>query len=327
VRNVRAILSIDGGGIRGIIPALVLAHIEEQTGMATADLFDVVAGTSTGGILALGLTCPDAGRPRYRARDLVEMYEQEGPRIFPHEFLGVVRQLFSPKYSSHGREQVLADRLGDARLRDALAEVIVTGYDIHIRRPVFFRKALAVTEPATRDFSMRDIALATSAAPTYFEPVRLRPQDGSEEMVVVDGGVFANNPAMCAFVDRTTVAGARDSVLMVSLGTGSLTRPYSYEQARAWGLIGWGPRILDVVFDGVSESVEYELQTILRDDYHRFQIELVGASDHMDDASRPNLDHLRDRAAKLIAGQRAELDLVCERLATRRRPDPAAAAP
>jgi patatin-like phospholipase/acyl hydrolase len=317
VTDVKTILSIDGGGIRGIIPALVLAHIEEQTGTAIADLFDVIAGTSTGGILALGLTCPDgrpSGGPRYSAAELAEMYERDGSRIFPHEFLGVVRQLFSPKYPSRGRARALAGTLGDTRLKDALAEVIVTGYDIHERRPVFFRKALAASEPQTRDFPMRDVALATSAAPTYFEPVRLRTQDGAQELVVVDGGVFANNPGMCAFVDRTTVEGERDRALMVSLGTGSLTHPFTYGQTRGWGLIGWGPHILDVVFDGVSESVEYELETILGDDYHRFQIELVGASDHMDDVSGPNLAALKAKARELIESRRAELHAVCETL-------------
>src|SRR5436305_3588560 len=170
----KAILSIDGGGIRGIIPALVLAHIEQQTGAAIADLFDVVAGTSTGGILALGLTCPGPdGRPRYSAQDLAAVYEDEGSKIFPHEFLGIVRQLFRPKYPSRGRREVLSGKLGDARLKDALAEVIVTAYDIQVRRPVFFRKALAVSEPASRDFPIWEVAMATSAAPTYFEPVRM----------------------------------------------------------------------------------------------------------------------------------------------------------
>jgi uncharacterized protein len=318
--DTKAILSIDGGGIRGIIPALVLAHIEERTGAAIAELFDVIAGTSTGGILALGLACPAGdGRPRYAARELAEVYEREGPRIFPHEFLGVVRQLFSPRYPSRGRRAVLESRFGDARLKDALAEVIITGYDIQERRPVFFRKALAVSEPGSRDFSMRDVAMATSAAPTYFEPVCLRSPDGSREHVVVDGGVFANNPAMCAFVDRTTVEGERDRALMVSLGTGSLTHPFSYRQSRGWGLIGWGPHILDVVFDGVSESVEYELGTILGPDYHRFQIELIGVSDRMDDAAHANVEHLRAKAEELISSQRAELDALCGRLADRAR--------
>jgi patatin-like phospholipase/acyl hydrolase len=315
--DTKAILSIDGGGIRGLIPALVLAHIEERTGAAIADLFDVIAGTSTGGILALGLTCPQDGRPRYTALDLAEVYEREGARIFPHEFLGVVRQLFGPKYPSRGRRRVLRDKLGDERLKDALAEVIVTAYDIQTRRPVFFRKALAASEPATRDFPMREVALATSAAPTYFEPVQMLTQDGSEELVLVDGGVFANNPAMCAFVDRTTVEGERDRALVVSLGTGSLTHPYRYAQARRWGLIGWGPHILDVVFDGVSESVEYELETILAGGYHRFQIELTGVSDRMDDAQAPNIEHLKAKAGELIASRRTELDALCEQLAAR----------
>jgi hypothetical protein len=104
---------------------------------------------------------------------------------------------------------------------------------------------------------------------------------------------------------------------MVSLGTGSLTHPHPYAQARRWGLIGWGPHILDVVFDGVSESVEYELGTILAAEYHRFQIELTAASDRMDDVGPPNIARLKAQAGELIASRRDELDAVCRRLADR----------
>lgn len=308
------ILSIDGGGIRGLIPALVLARIEQITQKPIADLFDVIAGTSTGGILALGLTCAgEDGRPRYSAADLVEMYVTEGRTIFPHEFCAPLRQLLGPKYPAKGREKVLAAKLSDARLKDALKDVIVTSYDIERREPIFFRSSLA-RESADHDFPARDVALATSAAPTYFPPVRLPALEPEAAYALVDGGVFANNPGMCAFVDDTTVKGVSERVLMVSLGTGVLTRRLPYKDAKGWGLIEWAPKILDVVFDGVSDTVDYQLKTILADRYYRLQVKLDEASDNMDDASARNIADLEREAEKLIDASATELDRICAKL-------------
>src|SRR3954454_21841449 len=125
------ILSSDGGGIRGVIPALVLDYIEKTSGRAIADLFDVIAGTSTGGLIALGLTCPDPeGRPKFTAKEVAAIYEDEGDRIFPHEVFGRVRQFFDEKYPDDGLNAVLAEKLGDVRLSEALTQLIVTAYDI-----------------------------------------------------------------------------------------------------------------------------------------------------------------------------------------------------
>jgi patatin-like phospholipase/acyl hydrolase len=104
VADVFKVLSIDGGGIRGIIPAMVLAEIEERTGKPIAEMFDLIAGTSTGGILALGLAMPeDGGRPRYTASELIELYEDEGASIFSGR-VGTIRNLFEERYPSAGVE-------------------------------------------------------------------------------------------------------------------------------------------------------------------------------------------------------------------------------
>lgn len=159
--DTRTILSIDGGGIRGVIPAMVLREIEDQTGRRIAELFDVIAGTSTGGLIALGLACPDDGpAPRFRAQELVELYEREGKTIFPHHLFGRLRQLGDEKYSADGLEKVLEDTFGDTRLKDALTGVIVPAYDIELREPVFFRSQRAKEDPDTYDFRMRDVARA-----------------------------------------------------------------------------------------------------------------------------------------------------------------------
>ena len=308
------ILSIDGGGIRGIIPAIVLDHIEERTERRIADLFDVIAGTSTGGLLALALAVPgDGGRPRYAAADVVEIYADNGAGIFPEDWFGKIRQLVNEKYPATGLERVLDEQLGRTRLRDALTDVIVTAYDIERRSPFFFRSARAREEEGY-DFAMRDVARATSAAPTYFEPVQLPAAPPHSPYTLVDGGVFANNPGMCAFVDRWAGQGNVEDTLMVSLGTGVLTRPIAYEDAKDWGLIEWARPVIDVVFDGVSDAVDYQLKAILGKSYYRFQTTLDKAEDAMDDASRRNIDNLKLEGEDLIATEGDELEEVCERL-------------
>ncbi len=299
------ILSIDGGGIRGLIPARVLAEIEKRCEKPIAELFDVIAGTSTGGILALGLTCP---QPAYAAKDLVRLYVEEGENIFPKRLINV-RQLYDEKYSADGLERALRATLGDTRLKDARTRVLVTAYDIEARAPVFFRSEQAKHE-AGRDFFMRDVARATSAAPTYFEPTRF----GDPPMALVDGGVYANNPGMCAYVDRDTPGDLGD-VVMVSLGTGQLTRKLPYEEAKDWGLLGWAPRVLDVVFDGVSDTVDHQLKTLLGDSYMRLQTELDLAKDDMDDASAANIEDLEREAKQLIDASKKLLDGICAKLA------------
>src|SRR3712207_3062225 len=141
------VLSIDGGGIRGIIPAMILAEIEDRTGGSIAEMFDLIAGTSTGGILALGLTMPgDGGKPRYRAEDLISLYEKEGHRIFSRPAghrVDSLEGISEERYPSDGIEQVLAEYFEGVRLKDALTRILVTSYEIQLRIPFFFRSEKA----------------------------------------------------------------------------------------------------------------------------------------------------------------------------------------
>src|SRR3954454_10510394 len=170
------VLSVDGGGIRGVIPAMVLADLEERTGKATAELFDLIAGTSTGGIIALALTVPgDDGKPRWTANDLVDLYLTEGPRIFHHTIGRMIESglgLLDEKYSARPLEEALSTYLGDAMVSEALTDVLVTSYDLEHRKP-FFSKTDRAKQTPQHDWSMRAAARATAAAPTYFEPEKL----------------------------------------------------------------------------------------------------------------------------------------------------------
>jgi hypothetical protein len=308
------VLCIDGGGIRGLIPALVLAEVERRTGRRTAELVDVVAGTSTGGILACGLTrAGDDGRPRYSAAELAGIYVEEGPRIFHR---GLLKRIASgdgwidERYDDDGLNAALDRYLGDARLSGALADVLVTAYDIQDRFAFFFRSARARTDP-TYDFPLVQVARATAAAPTYFEPVEVTDVAGARTYPLIDGGVYAVNPSMCAYAD----AGGDGVELMLSLGTGAQTRPYTAAQARDWGQLGWARPLVDIVFDGVADTIEFEARTLLRERYVRLQTDLRIASDDLDDASSANLARLREEAEALIAASDAELDRVCALLA------------
>jgi uncharacterized protein len=317
------ILSIDGGGIRGIIPAVVLAEIEKRTSRRTAQLFDLIAGTSTGGILAIGLTIPKTpSASLYSSAQLADMYEQQGARIFSRSIahrLAACGNLRREKYTSAGIEQVLLDYFADSRLRDAATDLLITSYEIERSFPFFFRSAIA-RERIDYDFPAREVARATSAAPTYFPPMKLPTGTLANHYTLIDGGVFANNPAACALVEARTTHQEAGDFLVVSLGTGELSRSLPYDQTKNWGVVRWAMPVLDVVFDGVSRTVDYQLRQLLPDAeghsqrYFRFQTTLDGHQHSMDNASPENITALKGLAYDLIERESANLEKLCGEL-------------
>jgi patatin-like phospholipase/acyl hydrolase len=288
------VLAIDGGGIRGLIPALVLTDLERRCGRPAGEMFDLIAGTSTGAIIGCALAKPDP----MPAERIAELYERDGPKIFDRSLLKKITSaggLLDERYESDGLVNVLRAHLGDARLGEAHPPLLLTAYDIERRAAVFMR--------STDDTSMVDAAHASSAAPTYFEPVRV---DGA---TLIDGGVFAVNPAMCGYAEA---AGRLE--LLVSLGTGEHTRRLPYEEVRGWGRLEWATPIIDVVFDGSADAVDEQASRLLADRYVRLQTRLEEASDDLDDASPENLAALRREAERLIARSESELDRLCEQL-------------
>lgn len=295
------VLSIDGGGIRGIIPALVLAELERRAERRIHELFDLIAGTSTGGILACALCAPDP----VPAEQLVALYEDEGPTIFDRSLWQRIHSaegLLDEKYDADALDAALERFLGAKRLSEAVPDLIVPAYDMSAPGPYFFKSRKARESPATDDFPLSVVARATSSAPTYFEPLE------APGRALVDGGVFAVNPAMSAFAEVLRFPPTAD-VRLLSLGTGQRTRKRTFDEVADWGLIEWARPILDVVFDGVSDAVDYQLRHALRDGrYWRLQVELDRASDALDDAGEENLRLLRGHARDLIARSSDELD-------------------
>ena len=331
------ILSIDGGGIRGVIPAVLLAQMEKRTGRPVSELFDLIAGTSTGGILAAGLTVPDLADPavpKCTARQLLALYEKRGEEIFTRSFwdgVSSVGGLADEKYPSDGIENVLEDVLGEASLADTLTDILVTSYDIHERRPYFFKSTKAREGGNDRNHRLRDAARATSAAPTYFEPARtpthfkaleLPDSDAIMERFLIDGGVFCNNPALCAYAEARSNGEPPEDILLVSLGTGVATRKIPYERARGWGKIEWLQPVLSVIMDGMADAVDYQLRQLLPDAddgprYCRFNIRMTEALDDMDAAHAANIEALKREARRILDGRTEQgkaFSALCERL-------------
>jgi patatin-like phospholipase/acyl hydrolase len=316
------ILSLDGGGIRGVVSARLLAEVERRADRPTAELFDLVAGTSTGGIIALGVTAPGTdGKPRYSAEELVELYAEHGDRIFSRSIWHRTRAFgnaLDEKFSAGALEDVLNEYFGETTLAEALVDVLVTAYEIEIRAPWFFRSRLAREKPAEYDFPMTKVARATSAAPTYFEPLQLETDASPDYWALVDGGVFANNPAMCAVAEGFDAYDAEE-VVVLSLGTGAQTRRIPYDEAKDWGLVGWARPILNVVFDGVSDTVDHQVRQICRttegiETYLRLDPRLDIGNDDLDDASQTNIHALKLQAEQLIKDRSRDLDRFCSLL-------------
>ncbi|MDG2460841.1 MAG: patatin-like phospholipase family protein [Luminiphilus sp.] len=294
----KRVLAIDGGGIRGIIPALVVAQIERKMRKPASELFDLMVGTSTGGILALGLSRPGIGRPaQFSARRVVKLYEDHGATIFEHSLWRKLRTaggILEEAYSHENLEAVLAHYFADATLQDCELPIMVTSYDIHNRKTVFLKS----WHSEHMKVFCRDAARATSAAPTYFEP---KPLDaGSTQHILIDGGIFMNSPSVSAYAEARKLF-PQDEIKLLSLGTGELTRPIPYHQAKTWGSALWVISLLDCIFDGASKAADYQMRLFLGEDYQRLQIPLHYASDDMDDASKGNIRNLKQTAGELLA--------------------------
>ena len=336
------ILSIDGGGIRGLIPAIVLSRLEDlirarQPDATLASSFDLIAGTSTGGLIALGLATPRPdGTPAMTAAAMVELYSGAQAReIFSRPplrrvpGLGRLTDLFEPKYGLEDLRRVLEDRYGDATLSQALTGLLVTAYDMQGRQPRFLKP----WQPGAEELSAVDAGLATAAAPTYFPPLR------SGDATLVDGGVFVNNPAIAATIEAMKRQEGppitAEDLLVVSLGTGQYERAYDPEDVTDWGALGWvlptqgEPPLISAMLDGQSDAAHHWAHILLNHQpgtapdrgvdlgagprYYRWQLNLPEPLP-MDGVEPDEIDRLAACGAALRDARAAELEAVAAAL-------------
>jgi patatin-like phospholipase/acyl hydrolase len=252
------ILSLDGGGIMGAFSASVLATFERVTGHRVVDHFDLLTGTSTGGIIAIGLAMGAS------AQDICNFYESSGPKIFPPQggvasWERTVWNLFRPKFSPSALRESLRTVVGEQPLRKAGTRLVIPSYDVNTGKVYLFKTPHHPAYFHHRDLPAIDVALATSAAPTYF-PAHVISGRGT----FIDGGLWANCPAMVGVVEALDFFGRpADQVRLLSVSTTSY--PFRMNQpAKLRGLVGWAPKLVDTFMFGQAQAAVNEARCLLR---------------------------------------------------------------
>lgn len=332
--NMIRILSIDGGGIRGIIPAKLLIRLEEllqfYSGNQEAhlsDYFDLIAGTSTGAILTSLYLCPEfigSTKSKYTAKEILDLYVNHGQDIFEKKLWYRFKNgfgLVGPQYLPDYLEKLLEDYLGETRMEDLVKPCLIPAYDITSGDAWFFNQMNAYRD-VSYNFLVREIVRGSTAAPTYF-PVAKISDSIRGEMALIDGGMFANNPALCAYIEACKFPShpTEENIMIISLGTGSKEISYNYEKAHNWGIMQWAIPVLDIYGSAASQTVHHKLQMLyqsndLKDQYLRIEPELkVNHVTHqMDNVSEENIKALLALGDKLIAEYDSQLKLFARKL-------------
>ena len=341
--TVRHILAIDGGGVRGIVAAVLLDALEaERQALGStrplSDCFDLIAGTSTGAILAAGLAAPNASGdgPRQSTAELRDLYRSGARLIFPSRFwcrlpvIGRLRQFFGPLYRPGPLIEVLEEALGEVDFCDLRRNLLISTYAIDPRGAAFFRGGpdyhaaalpAEVTKPAD-GVSVVDAVTGSTAAPTYFPPHQITDKRTGETQTVIDGGVYLNDPALLALAEAVMLF-PDDDIHVISIGTGRLIDPYPFSRARNWGFFEWlspvgrfRTPLINAIADGQARAVNAQMNKLLGDRYHRFDYDLMRGygSANLDDASPRNMKLLEQGAVKMAEEMRPQLREVARML-------------
>ncbi|KAI3453172.1 hypothetical protein Pfo_009835 [Paulownia fortunei] len=325
------VLSIDGGGIKGILPAVILDFLESQLQeldgeeVRLADYFDVIAGTSTGGLVTAMLTSPDENnRPLYAAKDIKPFYLDNCPKIFPqmHTFFPfgkLLKSLLGPLYHGQHLHSVLKEKLNSIKLSQAITNVIIPAFDIKRLQPVIFSTYEAKRSPLL-DAKFSDICISTSAAPTFLPGHEFVTKDENgnvREYNLIDGGVAANNPTLIAITEVTKQMFDSNidffrmrpidypRLLIISIGTGAarIDEKYNIKRAAKWGILDWllyggTTPLLEIFSQASADMVDFHSSMIFQalyseDNYLRIQDDtLSGIENSVDVATKENLGRL-----------------------------------
>ncbi|MEM1170523.1 MAG: patatin-like phospholipase family protein [Cyanobacteria bacterium P01_H01_bin.35] len=262
------ILCLDGGGIRGVLSAKLLQEVEttvkEKKGQELHEYFDLISGTSTGSILAAGVVC------HMKAQDMIDIYLEEGKNIFL-ESVRQRRNSFRPStilrkmmgnYALYPHEQgerglakilqkkLIHQELGSPKISEITQpHILIPAYDVYSRNTTWFTNNPPNSGVWYDNIELWKICTASASAPTFFPPYEL-PYNEEESLPHIDGGVSANNPVLVAiahalWMEKNNGLKLKD-VAVLSIGTGNTTCPYSYEEIKEWGLLGWVQHIPDI---------------------------------------------------------------------------------
>ncbi len=340
------ILSIDGGGVRGIIPITVLLALQQEMELQDIKLplyacFDLIAGSSTGGLVALGLAAPNANLPKDDAspdrpkqrnlpapilpamtlESILHIYEARSGDIFPQgplKDLRALAQLFTEKYQEDSLENLIYEIFGDLSMADALTPAMITSYECLSGEPFLF------TSYADHPYRMREAARATTAAPTYFSPTVIRsPEDGTNRCFI-DGGVAANNPALYAYCEARKLYPEAIRFHILSIGTSGSSFSVSMGNIKRMGILDWispakGVPLLNAYAASQYYTQEHVLKNIEGVTYHRIAGNKGNISIPMDDSSRENILRVKRTASAIVRDHEEVIEAYCRLYLANRR--------
>jgi hypothetical protein len=299
------ILALSGGGIRGLLAAQALDFVEQTLGKPIWQCFDLVCGTSTGALMALALTKPGP----LSAQQCAKLYWDYGRQIFsrsPWRAFHSANAMVSPKYDGVGFQQALKTVFASQTLEDALQATLAISYCLDTRQPVLHRS----WHPPPSQRHLRDVAMASAAAPTYFPPAQLNQQWH------VDGGTVCNNPSLTGLIEACKLYGAhtRDCVVL-SVGTGLCKTNIRPKSALGWGKIGWVSPLIDIMLDGVPDLTDQQMKDLMPDgQYLHLESAISADLSALDNWNSANLGRLEAIGKKVIDSQKRSLLAILQQL-------------
>lgn len=302
------ILSLDGGGIKGAFTASALAAIEEEIKAPVGDYFDLIAGTSTGGILALGLGY------RIPAETIRDFYRDMGPTIFPTTgrlgfgLSGLFRQLFGTKHSHKNLRDAVTQVFQNRKFGESKSRLIIPTYDAIGGRIFVLKTAHHERFKFDIDALAVDVAMATSAAPTYFQAAPFPVHVGSS---FVDGGVWANSPVLAAIIEATCFLGIPlDDIDVLSIGT--TASPFNIADNRDAGILKWNVGMINLMFEAQAQTAFAQAKLLLDGRVFRIDAMTKPGEFSLDDASADKIERLMN-LGRGEAVKKANLDAVKQR--------------
>ncbi len=325
-----SIISIDGGGMMGIVPCTILSHIEKQIqnlgnddSIRLAQCIDFFAGTSTGGIMALALTTPDEkGKPKFTVEELLDFYRVSGPEIFSSKLLRKISSGFGlrdSKYDDTALIEVMKKYFGSLKVSDSVAPSLVTAYDLNAQEAHYF-KSYTAKNNHQYDYYRRDAARATASAPTFFPLAEVNNLTGDETRLCVDGVMLAYNPGLIAYSEfrRLSQGAGSKNMNLISLGTGSRALNIDSEEAKQWGSINWGSNFASIMIDGNRQNVHNQLTQVFADNpynYTRINPPLLDTvKTSLDNATAENIEALMATGHQYIEDNKQQLNSIAKRL-------------
>ncbi|KAL8031773.1 hypothetical protein ABFS82_13G048600 [Erythranthe guttata] len=339
------VLSIDGGGVRGLIPAVILAFLESELqkldgeDARIADYFDIIAGTETGSLTTAMLTAPkrNNNRPLFAAKDIKEFYIEHFPYIYSkrNNFLTraarTVKCFLGQKYDGKYLHSLLKEKFGDTKLHETLTDVIIPSFDTVRRKLVLFSNHLQErNDDPSLDTSVVDVCMGSLATPTYLPPHHFQTKDSNGEPLQLNliGGVFANDPMSVAMVDvaskdpkqnllLSSMRSEEDCERLVVLSLGTCTPKYDSKKAKAWDLekrsvLNTVRRYLAKLtdYDWLSYYQDYWPEIGLQNNYLRIQDDsLSGLTSSLDVATKKNLEDVVKIGESLLKKPVSSIDL------------------